>query len=143
MWRVASLTHDSSASFWYFTPWCSSYRGNSPRKIASVSASDGSTTSIVWNRRESALSLLNARRNSSWVVLPMHRKEPLPSAGLSRFDASIEPPLVAPAPTSVWISSMNRIAFGLSSRALITPLSRSSKSPRYRVPASSAPMSSA
>ena len=32
------------------------------------------------------------------------------SAGLSRFDASIAPPEVAPAPITVWISSMNRMA---------------------------------
>jgi hypothetical protein len=31
---------------------------------------------------------------------------------LSRFDASIAPPEVAPAPITVWISSMNRIACG-------------------------------
>jgi hypothetical protein len=32
------------------------------------------------------------------------------SAGLSRFEASIAPPEVAPAPITVWISSMNMIA---------------------------------
>jgi hypothetical protein len=42
----------------------------------------------------------------------MQRSSPDASAGLSRLDASIEPPLVAPAPTMVWISSMKRIAFG-------------------------------
>jgi hypothetical protein len=41
---------------------------------------------------------------------------PEASAGLSRFDASIEPPMVAPAPTMVWISSMKRIASGLLQR---------------------------
>jgi hypothetical protein len=35
------------------------------------------------------------------------------AAGLSMFDASIEPPLAAPAPTMVWISSMKRIRVGL------------------------------
>ena len=43
----------------------------------------------------------------------MQRSLPDASAGLRMFDASIEPPLVAPAPTMVWISSMNRIAFGV------------------------------
>ena len=42
----------------------------------------------------------------------MQRIVPPDSAGLSRFDASIAPPLVAPAPITVWISSMNRIACG-------------------------------
>ena len=73
----------------------------------------------------------------------MQRSSPDASAGLSMFDASIEPPDVAPAPTIVWISSMNRIAFGFFLMiALITPLRRSSNSPRNFVPASSAPMSS-
>ena len=36
------------------------------------------------------------------------------SAGLSRLLASSVPPEAAPAPISVWISSMNRIAFGWS-----------------------------
>ena len=47
------------------------------------------------------------------VVEPMQRSSPDASAGLSMFDASIEPPVVAPAPTMVWISSMKRIAFGV------------------------------
>ena len=42
----------------------------------------------------------------------MQRTVPEARAGLSRFDASIEPPEVAPAPITVWISSMNRIAPG-------------------------------
>ena len=60
----------------------------------------------------------------------MQRKFPDASAGFSRFDASIDPPLVAPAPTIVWISSMNKIAFGMSRSALSTAFKRSSKSPR-------------
>ena len=43
----------------------------------------------------------------------MQRSWPDCSAGFSRLDASIAPPLVAPAPITVWISSMNRIAFGV------------------------------
>ena len=43
----------------------------------------------------------------------MQRSSPDASTGLRMFDASIEPPLVAPAPTTVWISSMNRMAPGL------------------------------
>ncbi len=60
----------------------------------------------------------------------MQRIAPLDSAGFSRFDASIAPPMVAPAPITVWISSMNRIAWGIFSSSLTTDFSRSSKSPR-------------
>ncbi len=42
----------------------------------------------------------------------MQRIVPPASAGFSRFDASIAPPEVAPAPITVWISSMNMIAPG-------------------------------
>jgi hypothetical protein len=44
----------------------------------------------------------------------MHFMVPLLSAGFSRLLASSVPPLAAPAPMRVWISSMNRIAFGWS-----------------------------
>jgi hypothetical protein len=81
-------------------------------------------------------------RYSVNVVAPMHFSAPLESAGLSRFDASSVPPDAAPAPIRVWISSMKRIAFGLSFSERSTPFRRCSKSPRYLVPASSAPMSS-
>jgi len=40
----------------------------------------------------------------------MQRSAPDASAGFSRLDASIAPPEVAPAPMTVWISSMKRIA---------------------------------
>ena len=42
----------------------------------------------------------------------MQRSVPDWSAGFSRFDASIAPPDVAPAPITVWISSMNMMAPG-------------------------------
>ena len=60
----------------------------------------------------------------------MQRIVPEASAGLSRLDASIAPPEVAPAPITVWISSMNRMAFGCASSSFSTCFSRSSKSPR-------------
>ncbi|MNY19542.1 hypothetical protein D3C86_1529820 [compost metagenome] len=59
------------------------------------------------------------------------------------LEASMEPS-AAPAPTTVWSSSMNRMISP--SWALISsmmPLRRSSNSPRYLVPATSAPRSSA
>ena len=60
----------------------------------------------------------------------MHFRVPDASAGFSRFDASIAPPEVAPAPITVWISSMNRMALGWVSSSFTTCLTRSSKSPR-------------
>ena len=60
----------------------------------------------------------------------MQRMAPPASAGFSRLEASIAPPEVAPAPITVWISSMNRIAPGCASSSASTAFSRSSKSPR-------------
>ena len=60
----------------------------------------------------------------------MQRRLPDASAGFSRFDASIAPPEVAPAPITVWISSMNRMAPCMLSSSVTTAFSRSSKSPR-------------
>ena len=73
----------------------------------------------------------------------MHFSSPEASTGFRMFEASREPPLVAPAPTTVWISSMNRIASGLPLSAVMMPFSRASNSPRNLVPASTAPMSRA
>ena len=42
----------------------------------------------------------------------MQRSVPDWSAGFSRLEASMAPPEVAPAPITVWISSMNMIAPG-------------------------------
>jgi hypothetical protein len=55
---------------------------------------------------------------------------PARQRGLEQVGASIAPPLVAPAPITVWISSMNRIACGIFSSSETTCFSRSSKSPR-------------
>ena len=52
------------------------------------------------------------------------------------------PPEAAPAPITVWISSMNRMAPGCFLSSAITLFRRFSKSPRYLVPAISEPMSS-
>jgi hypothetical protein len=69
-------------------------------------------TSTFWKRRDSAASFSKMPRYSVKVVAPMHLSVPDDSAGFSRFDASSVPPDAAPAPISVWISSMNRIACG-------------------------------
>jgi hypothetical protein len=77
-----------------------------------VSSMLGSLTSIFWKRRESARSRSKCERSSWKVVEPMQRSLPLDSAGLRRLPASSVPPLAAPAPMTVWISSMNRTACG-------------------------------
>ena len=72
----------------------------------------------------------------------MQCRSPRASAGFKRFEASIAPSAL-PAPTSVCISSMNRITPPSAAvTSLSTPFSRSSNSPRYLAPAISVPMSS-
>ena len=147
-WRSLMNLADSSAAACsaagaYLTLWCSSKRDFRPFRISTVCSIDGSTTSTFWKRRDSAASFSKMPRYSVKVVAPMHFIAPELSAGFSRLLASSVPPDAAPAPIRVWISSMKRIAFGWSLRCLSTPFRRCSKSPRYLVPASSAPMSSA
>mmetsp|Transcript_28525 Transcript_28525/g.62764 ORF Transcript_28525/g.62764 Transcript_28525/m.62764 type:complete len:248 (-) Transcript_28525:831-1574(-) len=80
-------------------------------------------------------------RYSSRVVAPMQRSSPRAKAGLRRLDASMDPE-AAPAPTTVCISSINRM---ISPSDLVTSsstdLRRSSNSPRMVAPATSAPRS--
>ena len=95
-----------------------------------------------WNRRSSAASFSMYLRYSSSVVAPMQCSSPRASIGFKRLPASIAPS-VLPAPTIVCSSSMNRMI--LPSLFLIsssTAFRRSSNSPRYFAPATSAPMSS-
>mmetsp|Transcript_13868 Transcript_13868/g.25260 ORF Transcript_13868/g.25260 Transcript_13868/m.25260 type:complete len:208 (-) Transcript_13868:744-1367(-) len=74
----------------------------------------------------------------------MHRSSPRASMGFSKLPASIPLSPPAPAPTIVWISSMKRMILpALSVTSLITAFKRSSNSPRYLAPATSAPMSKA
>ena len=108
-----------------------------------VSSTVGSPTITVWNRRSSAASFSMYFRYSSSVVAPTVCSSPRASIGFSMFDASIDPS-DAPAPTTVWSSSMNRMTWPCASViSLRTAFSRSSNSPRYFAPATSAPMSSA
>src|SRR2546428_111054 len=107
-----------------------------------VSSTDGSSTYTGWNRRSSAQSFSMCLRYSSSVVAPMVRSSPRASIGLSMFAASIAPS-AAPAPTTVCSSSMNKmISPSLSVTSRSTARRRSSNSPRYFVPATSAPRSS-
>ena len=72
----------------------------------------------------------------------MLRSSPLAKAGFRILAASMAPSLL-PAPTKVWISSMKRIISPCACvTSLMTLLSRSSNSPLYFAPATSAPMSS-
>src|SRR5574337_293003 len=89
-----------------------------------LSATVGSTTSIFWKRRASARSFSNTPRYSWNVVDPMQRNSPEDSIGWIRLDASMVPPEAEPAPTMVWISSMNKIAAILGAGTQRTQLQR-------------------
>ena len=107
-----------------------------------MSSTEGSSTNTGWKRRVSAASFSTYCRYSSRVVAPIQRNSPRAKAGFSRFDASIAPS-VLPAPTSWCISSMKRmISPSRSCTSFNTDFSRSSNSPRYFAPATSAPISS-
>mmetsp|Transcript_27147 Transcript_27147/g.52912 ORF Transcript_27147/g.52912 Transcript_27147/m.52912 type:complete len:329 (-) Transcript_27147:239-1225(-) len=137
--RTAAAT---SAESWMRTPWCTSYLSFSPLRIDIVSSTDGASTSTCWKRRSRAGSFSMYLRCSSSVVAPMQRSWPLARRGLRRLEASIDPS-VAPAPTTVWISSMNMMIWPSESvTSLMTALSLSSNSPLYLAPATSAPISS-
>ena len=125
------------------TPWCSSYFSLMPRKMEIVSSTDGSLTKIGWKRRANAASFSTCLRYSSSVVAPTQCNSPRAKAGLSRLEASIAPSAL-PAPTSVCISSMNKImppAAAVTSES--TAFKRSSNSPRNLAPAITEPISSA
>ena len=108
-----------------------------------MSSTLGSPTKIGWKRRSRAASFSMCLRYSSRVVAPTARSSPRASIGFRRFDASTAPS-AAPAPTIVWSSSMKRTIWPSAAWiSLRTALSRSSNSPRYFDPASSAPMSRA
>ena len=94
-----------------------------------VCAIDGSATWIGWNRRSSAASFSTYLRYSSSVVAPMVCSSPRASIGFRMLAASIAPS-AAPAPTRVWISSMNSTTSPRVLISLSTFFRRSSKSPR-------------
>ena len=108
-----------------------------------MSSTVGSGTRIGWNRRASAASFSMFLRYSSSVVAPTMCSSPRASAGLSMLPASIPPSLLPPAPTRVCSSSMKMIRSSRCSRiSSMIRLTRSSKSPRYRVPATTPDSSS-
>ncbi len=108
-----------------------------------VSSTDGSSTYTGAKRRSRAASFSICLRYSLRVVAPMHCNSPLASAGFNMLEASIAPS-AAPAPTTVWSSSMKRIISPWALRiSSITAFSRSSNSPLNLEPATSAPRSRA
>ncbi len=108
-----------------------------------VSSTDGWETNTGWKRRASAASFSTCLRYSSSVVAPTQCSSPRANAGFKRFEASIAPSAL-PAPTSVCISSMNKMMPPAAAvTSFSTAFSRSSNSPRYFAPAISAPKSRA
>ena len=125
------------------TLWCASYFSLIPLKIEIALSVSGSLTITFWKRRSKALSFSKYFWYSSKVVAPIARNSPRAKAGFKMFAASIAP-CPPPAPTSVWISSINStISPSLSVTSLITAFRRSSNSPLNLAPAIRAPMSNA
>ena len=106
------------------------------------SSTDGSPTNTTWKRRSRAASFSMCLRYSSRVVAPIMCSSPRASRGFSIWPASMAPS-AAPAPTTVWSSSMKvRTCPSASVISLRTAFSRSSNSPRYLAPATIEPRSS-
>ena len=114
-----------------------------PRKMDIALSISGSSTKTFWKRRSKALSFSKYFWYSSRVVAPIARNSPRAKAGFRIFAASIAP-APPPAPTSVWISSINKTKSpSLLTTSLITDFKRSSNSPLYFAPAIKAPISRA
>ena len=94
-----------------------------------VRATLGCSTLMGWNRRSRAASFSRCLRYSSMVVAPMVCSSPRASMGF-RMEAASMAPSAAPAPTSVWSSSMNRTMSPRVRISFSTFFRRSSKSPR-------------
>ena len=129
-----NLTHASIAFSVYFTLWWSSYLCFIFSKISIVSSMVVGSTIIFWNLLSRAPSFSIYFLYSSIVVAPIHWISPLARAGLNMFEAS-KLPIAPPAPTIVWISSMNKIISGFFSNSFITAFILSSNCPLYFVPA--------
>src|SRR3970040_2070053 len=80
----------------YFTPWWASKRDFSPFRIAMVSATEGSTTSIFWKRRGGGAARLDHSASRPWrCARRHHRAPPLASLRAAR-DAGLSLPDPAP-----------------------------------------------
>ncbi len=123
--------------------WCFSIVLATPRIIRMALGSLGSSICTAWKRRVSAGSFSMYFLYSAKVVAPMVRSWPRASAGFSRLAAS-PVPAWPPAPTSVCVSSMNRMmGLGLACTSSMTERRRCSNSPFMLAPACSRPTSSA
>ena len=108
-----------------------------------MSSTVGSSTITGWKRRSKAASFSIYCLYSSKVVAPIQCSSPRASIGFNILPAS-RAPSVLPAPTMVCSSSMNRIICpSLFFTSSSTAFRRSSNSPLYFAPATSAPISSA
>ena len=107
-----------------------------------ASSGEGSKTYTGWKRRWNAGSRSICFWYSRRVVAPIMCKSPRAKAGLTMLLASMAPS-APPAPIMVCISSTNKSTLPSErSISFIMALRRSSNSPRYLVPAISAPKSS-
>jgi len=131
---VESSTAAFIASSVIFTLWWASYLSLKPSRIFTASSSDGSFTITGLNLLSRAASFSMYFLYSLVVVAPTTCISPLARSGFNMFAASTAPS-AEPAPTIVWISSINSITspafFTSSSDFLIL----SSKSPLYFAPA--------
>ena len=116
------------------TLWWSSYLSFNPSIIFIVSALFGSSTWTGCILLVKAWSFSTCFLYSSIVVAPIIWISPLARIGFKIFAASIDPSL-APAPKTMWNSSINKTTSSLCSSSPNNFLSLSSKSPRYFVPA--------
>ena len=94
----------------------------------------GSPTVIGANLRSRAASFSIYFLYSSRVVAPINCSSPLASMGFNILAASMLPS-AEPAPTMVWISSINNITFLSLISSFNASLKRSSNSPLYFAPA--------
>ena len=127
---------DTKALSLIVTPWNISNLSFKPRRIVIVSSTVGSLTKTFWNLLSKAPSFSIYLRYSFKVVAPITWISPRASI----VETSIAPS--PPAPTIMWISSINIII--LPSESLIsfkTAFNLSSNSPRYLAPATSEPKS--
>ena len=129
-----NLTAEYMASSVIFTLWCASYLSLNPFIILIASSSVGSFISNGWNLLSKAASFSIYFVYSFIVVAPMTWISPLARSGFKIFAASIAPS-AAPAPTIIWISSINIIMSFSSFTSFKHFFILSSKSPLYLAPA--------
>ena len=128
------LTAEFIASSVIFTLWCASYLSRIPSNIFMVSSADGSNTVTGLNLLSNALSFSIYFLYSPIVVAPINWISPLANNGFKIFAASTAPS-AAPAPTIVWISSINKITSPTFFTSFKHFFILSSKSPLYLAPA--------